>query len=197
MKPSSAAAPRLILASASPRRRELLAQLGVTFEVMGADIDETPRPGESAGALVGRLAVAKARAVQGRAADALVIGSDTEVECQGRILGKPADELAGVEMLLSLAGRTHRVWSAVAVVQGPWEDLRVQCSRVRFRRISPSEARAYWATGEPRDKAGGYAIQGLGAVFVSHLEGSYSGVMGLPLFETATLLAERGFQCLR
>lgn len=184
--------PRLILASASPRRRELLAQLGVPFEVTAADIDETPRPGESVEALVARLAVAKARAGQGGHPDALVIGSDTEVELDGRIFGKPGDEAAGVEMLLRLAGRTHTVWSAVAVVQGAQEDVRVSRSRVAFRAISSAEARAYWASGEPRDKAGGYAIQGLGAVFVSHLEGSYSGVMGLPVFETAALLAEFG-----
>jgi septum formation protein len=184
--------PRLILASASPRRRELLAQLGVPFEVAAAAIDETPRPGETVEALVVRLAIAKARAGQKGAPEALVIGSDTEVELDGRIFGKPGDEAAGVEMLLSLAGRTHTVWSAVAVVQGALEDVRVNRSRVAFRAISSAEARAYWASGEPRDKAGGYAIQGLGAVFVSHLEGSYSGVMGLPVFETAALLAEFG-----
>lgn len=183
---------RLILASASPRRRELLAQLGLEFSCTAAAVDETPRADESAEALVARLAVAKARAGQAAHPEAVVLGSDTEVELDGRIFGKPGDEAAGVEMLLALAGRTHRVWSAVAVVDGALEDVRVQCSRVRFRAISPAEARTYWASGEPRDKAGGYAIQGLGAVFISRLEGSYSGVMGLPLFETAALLSESG-----
>jgi septum formation protein len=126
-----------------------------------------------------------------------VVGSDTEVELDGRIYGKPVDEAASVEMLLSLAGRTHVVWSAVAVVGAGREACRVSRSAVRFRAISLVEARAYWASGEPKDKAGGYAIQGLGAVFVEHLDGSYSGVMGLPMFETAALLAEFGFAPLR
>lgn len=184
--------PRLILASASPRRRELLAQLGVAFEVTAADIDETPRSDETVEVLVARLAIAKARAGQDGHPDAMVIGSDTEVALDGRIFGKPTDAAAGVEMLLSLAGRTHQVWSAVALVRGQGEAVRVSCSEVSFRAISPAEARAYWASGEPRDKAGGYAIQGLGAVFITRLVGSYSGVMGLPLFETALLLREAG-----
>ena len=185
----------LFLASASPRRRELLAQCGLAaVRIDAAAIDESPRPGEPPHDLVLRLAAAKARAgaatLGGRAG--LVIGADTEVALDGRVFGKPHDEAAGMAMLAALAGRTHEVLSAVALCDAASGRLatRLSVSRVRFRPIAPAEARDYWASGEPADKAGGYAIQGRGGAFVERLEGSYSGVVGLPLFETLDLLRE-------
>ena len=195
--PASPASAPLFLASASPRRRELLAQAGIAFEVIGGvTVDETPQPGESAATLVQRLALAKARAglaVLARRAGpvaARVLGADTEVVLDGRIFGKPLSEADCIAMLGALSGRTHEVLSSVALVGADRERVVVSTSRVSFRRVSPAEARAYWATGEPGDKAGGYAIQGRAAAFVDRLEGSYSGVVGLPLFETLALLAE-------
>lgn len=191
----SAASRPLFLASASPRRRELLAQCGIACErVAAAAVDETPLPGEAPRELVLRLAVAKARA--GAAAlgrrPGLVLGADTEVALGDRVFGKPGDEAAGEAMLAALAGRTHEVLSAVALVDAATGRLatRLSVSRVRFRAIAPAEARAYWASGEPADKAGGYAVQGRGGAFVERLEGSYSGVVGLPLFEVLDLLRE-------
>ncbi|MDX1657137.1 MAG: Maf family protein [Candidatus Competibacteraceae bacterium] len=188
---------KLYLASASPRRRELLAQLGVPHQQFAVDVDETPLTGESPEAYVERLALAKARA--GRAALASrpplpVLGSDTAVVADRRILGKPRDQAHALEMLALLSGREHRVLSAVALVAGEREMVRVQTSRVWFRRIAPREAEDYWATGEPADKAGAYAIQGRAAAFISRLDGSYSGVMGLPLFETSQLLEAFGIE---
>lgn len=190
----SAAARPIILASASPRRRELLALCGIRFEVVVAAIDEAPRVGEAPRDLVLRLAVAKARAgaIAARRSGLPVLGADTEVALDGRVFGKPRDEAEGVAMLLALAGRTHEVLSAVAL-HDPGADrtaTRLSTSLVRFRPIAPADARAYWASGEPADKAGGYAIQGRGGGFVERLEGSYSGVVGLPLFETLDLLRE-------
>jgi septum formation protein len=187
-------APVVYLASSSPRRRELLAQIGLGFRVLQVDIDETPRPGESPQAYVRRLALAKARA--GR--DAVerrevrpVLGADTSVIVDGVMLGKPRDRAHGIEMLLRLSGRSHEVLTAVALA-GMREAVRLSTSRVTFRTLGRAECEAYWDTGEPRDKAGGYAIQGHAAAFVSRLEGSYSGVVGLPLYETAQLLKEFG-----
>ena len=194
------AATRLILASASPRRRELLSQLGVQFEVVVADIDETPVAGEAAEVYVVRMALEKARAVRARLGDAgaLVLGSDTAVVIDDEILGKPRDRADGLAMLARLSGRVHHVYTAVASV-GPAgrEASRLSVSSVTWRSVSEAERVAYWATGEPRDKAGGYAIQGKAAVFVSRLEGSFSGVMGLPLFETAALLERGGVELWR
>ena len=191
---------RLILASASPRRRELLAQLGVQFEVVVADIDETPVAGEAPEVYVVRMALEKARAVKARLGDAeaLVLGSDTAVVVDGEILGKPRDRADGLAMLARLSGRVHHVYTAVASV-GPAgrEASRLSVSSVTWRDVSEAERVAYWATGEPHDKAGGYAIQGKAAVFVSRLEGSFSGVMGLPLFETAALLESGGVELWR
>ena len=191
---------RLILASASPRRRELLAQLGVQFEVVVADIDETPVAGEAPEVYVVRMALEKARAVKARLGDAeaLVLGSDTAVVVDGEILGKPRDRADGLAMLARLSGRVHHVYTAVASV-GPAgrEASRLSVSSVIWRDVSEAERVAYWATGEPHDKAGGYAIQGKAAVFVSRLEGSFSGVMGLPLFETAALLESGGVELWR
>ncbi len=178
----------VILASASPRRAELLRQIDVTFEVRPSDIDETPLPGEPPADYVQRMALEKARAVDvpGR----VVIGADTSVVLGDQIMGKPENREAGLEMLARLSGRTHRVFSAVAASHQDSTRVALSLSRVRFRVISPAEAVAYWESGEPCDKAGGYAIQGRGAVFVARLCGSYSGVMGLPLCETARLLEE-------
>ena len=178
------------LASGSPRRRELLAQLGISCEVLRVAVDETPRPGEKADDLVCRLAAAKARAGMElpRARPAPVVAADTAVALGAELFGKPADEADAVRMLTRLGGRTHEVWTAVAIAEAGRERVELSRSEVSFRAIDAREAAAYWRTGEPVDKAGGYGIQGLGAIFISALKGSYSGVMGLPLFETARLL---------
>lgn len=188
----------LYLASGSPRRRELLTQIGVPFTAVSADIDETPLDHESPSAYVERLARGKAEAgrrVPEADLDGCVLGADTAVVLDGRILGKPLDQGDAMTMLLSLSGRDHEVLTAIAVLDGQRCESRVVRSRVRFRSITEQEAAAYWASGEPRDKAGGYGIQGLGAVFVAGLEGSYSAVVGLPLCETAELLGHFGIPC--
>ena len=178
------------LASVSPRRRELLTQLGVEYDVLPVTVDETPRVGERPEDLVCRLAAAKAQA--GLAVRpvriAPVFGADTVVALGTELFGKPADQADATRMLGRLAGRTHTVWTAVAVADGERERVELCRSSVTFRTLAPDEIAAYWRTGEPADKAGGYAIQGRGAQFVADLRGSYSGVMGLPLFETARLL---------
>jgi septum formation protein len=186
------------LASSSPRRRELLRQIGVSFRVIGADLDETALQGESPLAYVSRLAQAKAQAGWERSRDsdgAPVLAADTAVVLDGRILGKPADMNDAIAMLLELSGRTHEVVTAVALRSSAGIESKVSRSAVTFRSIDPREARAYWETGEPCDKAGAYAIQGYAAIFIVDLQGSYSGVMGLPLFETAALLETAGVTC--
>ncbi len=188
---------RLVLASASPRRRELLAVLGVEFAVAPADIDESVRPGEAPQAYVRRMALEKARAGLRAAGNAVVLGADTSVVLDGRILGKPQDRDAALALLADLSGREHQVLSAVALVAADGETEALSATQVRFREITPAEAAAYWASGEPADKAGGYGIQGLGSVFVEALSGSYTGVVGLPLFETAGLLEQRGYDLLK
>lgn len=181
----------LCLASVSPRRRELLASIGVRVEVCPVDVDETPRPGEAAVDYVTRLARAKALA-GARRSPLPTLGADTAVVRDGAILGKPRDREHAAAMLRSLSGRDHQVLTAAAVT-GPAGLLDVWVStRVVMREISEAEIDAYWATGEPADKAGGYAIQGLAAVFVERIEGSHSAVVGLPLFETAALLRRQG-----
>mgnify|MGYP000178648519 FL=1 len=187
----------LVLASASPRRRELLNQIGVRFRQRVIEIDETARELESAEDYVRRVALEKARAVQRELGhdEVLVLGADTAVVVDEILLGKPADCAHARQMLRLLSGRAHRVLSAVALV-GEREAARVSASAVWFRALSDAEIDTYWHTGEPQDKAGAYAIQGLGAVFVERLEGSYSGVMGLPLYETAQLLKDFGIQVL-
>ncbi|MDX5378198.1 MAG: Maf family nucleotide pyrophosphatase [Halomonas sp.] len=181
----------LCLASASPRRRELLASIGVVAEVKPVDIDETPLAEENPEAYVVRLAREKASA-GGRLTRLPTLGSDTAVVCEGRILGKPADRTEAAEMLHLLSGRAHQVLTAVAVT-GPAGLLEVcVTTRVHMRRIEEREVAAYWATGEPVDKAGGYAIQGLAAIFIERIEGSHSAVVGLPLYETAQLLGRQG-----
>ena len=183
----------IYLASLSPRRRELLDQIGVRHQVLPAPVDETPHPNESPEDYVRRMAVAKARAGHALRSDLPVLGADTAVVLDGHILGKPNDRDHGMAMLAALAGREHRVLTGVALVSDRFEEYRLSDNRVSFRDLSETEIAAYWASGEPADKAGGYAVQGLGAVFIAHLSGSYSGVMGLPLYETAELLRHAGF----
>ncbi|HEX8542857.1 MAG TPA: Maf family protein [Pseudomonas sp.] len=189
--------PQLHLASGSPRRRELLTQIGVPFTVLSAQIDETPLPNEPAVAYVERLARGKAEAGLAQLSndDACVMGADTAVVLDGRILGKPVDEADALAMLAALSGREHEVLTSIAVIDRQRCETRTVSSRVRFRSIATHEAKAYWASGEPRDKAGSYAIQGLAAIFVEGLQGSYSAVVGLPLCETAELLGRFGIPC--
>ena len=188
---------RLVLASASPRRRELLAQLGLQVEILPIDLDESIDADESAAHYVQRLARAKAQAGLarlGHAPGTLVLGADTAVVIGRTVLGKPADRDAAMRMLAALSGRSHRVLTAVAVCSGNAEHCELSETEVEMRPISEFERNWYWDTGEPRDKAGAYAIQGLGAQFVSNINGSYSGVVGLPLFETAKLLRTHGIE---
>lgn len=185
----------LILASRSPRRVELLAQLGLACEVQPADIDETPASGEGPEALVRRLALAKGAAIRAREADdpRPVLAADTVVTLDDAVLGKPRDRAEALTILQCLSGRTHVVLTAVALLpKGGAPRAVVDRSLVTFRALHPGEAEAYWRTGEPRDKAGAYGIQGRAGMFVTRLEGSYSGVMGLPLAPTARLLSEEG-----
>ncbi len=184
----------LLLASRSPRRRELLDQVGLTYTVLAPDVDETPEPGESPQALVERLARAKAQAGREAAGGLPVLAADTAVVTDGVALGKPADEAHGLTMLERLSGRSHVVVSGIAVAADGAVTSRVVESLVALRPTTEAERRAYWASGEPEGKAGAYAIQGLGAVFVERLEGSYSNVVGLPLFETLALLREHGVE---
>jgi len=187
----------IYLASASPRRRELLQQIGVPFRLVGADLDETPLPSEAPTAYVSRLATAKADAGwlrSGGAANAPVLAADTAVVLDGEILGKPRDKDDAEHMLQQLSGRTHEVLTAVALRSAAGHESKLSHSLVTFRILDAAEASAYWNTGEPHDKAGAYAIQGYAAIFVADLRGSYSGVMGLPLFETAQLLKSAGLR---
>jgi septum formation protein len=175
---------RLVLASASPRRRELLAQLGLAFDVVPAEVDETPQPGERPLALVRRLAAAKALAVDGEP----VLGADTIVEVDGEILGKPTDETDARRMLRRLSARSHRVHTGVAVRCGDRVEVQSVTTIVTFVPLLPSAIDWYLGTGEPFDKAGAYAIQGAGGVFVEAVRGSVSNVVGLPLTTVAAML---------
>lgn len=176
----------LVLASASPRRRELLAQIGVRHRVQAADVDETLRSGEAAADYVLRLARAKAGALP--AGGLPVLGADTSVVVDGRVLGKPVDDADARAMLRCLSGREHQVLSAVALCHGARIEARLSVTRVWFRTVSDALVDRYVASGEPRDKAGGYGIQGLGGALVTRIDGSYTGVVGLPLAETVDLL---------
>jgi septum formation protein len=185
----------LRLASQSPRRRELLAQIGVPHAVAVPDVDEGVRAGEAVAVYVERVARSKAEAIWRQLQDLPVLGADTTVVLDGRSLGKPRDRADGLSMLRALAGREHQVLTSIALVTAAGTRCVTSCSTVRMRASSDQERARYWDTGEPCDKAGGYAIQGLGAIFIESLQGSYSGVMGLPLFETAQLLAAARVPC--
>jgi septum formation protein len=185
----------LLLASGSPRRAEILRSLGLEFTVRPVDVDERKHDDETPEQMVLRLARAKAAAAEASSGQ-LVLGADTAVVLRDAVLGKPRDEADAVAMLLQLSACTHRVLTGVAL-RGPEgiQDV-LSCSNVQFRAISRDEARAYWHSGEPCDKAGAYGIQGMGGVFVERLDGSYSGVVGLPVFETAELLCKSGVKIL-
>jgi septum formation protein len=190
--------PTIYLASQSPRRRELLDQIGVRYEVVTAAVDERIQPRELPQNYVCRVALEKARAgwlALPPERRRPVLGADTTVVIGKRMLGKPTDRAQSLAMLRQLSGRTHRVLTAVALVGGP-EAVRICRSDVTFRTLTIAECEAYWDSGEPLDKAGGYAIQGRAAQFIRRIEGSYSGVMGLPLFETAQLLRNTGITLL-
>jgi len=182
----------IVLASASLRRSQLLTQIGVRHECFAADLDEEPLPGEAPADYVQRLARDKARAAPGGRADRPVLAADTTVVQDGRIYGKPSNEQECVAMLMALSGRSHEVMTAIALADGASLRAAMNVSRVTFRALDEQECRRYWATGEAAGKAGAYAVQGLAAVFISRIEGSFSCVMGLPLFETAALLDAAG-----
>ncbi len=201
---------RVYLASRSLRRRELLKQIGVNFELLllretpprGVDIDETPLPDESPTDYACRIAKAKAEAgwmqlIQRRVPLLPVLAADTVVSLKGQIFGKPENSTHAEEMLSALSGQTHEVLTAVAMIELDRVRVHLSTSTVQFRDISKREIRAYLAVNEAHDKAGAYAIQGMAAVFVAKISGSYSGIMGLPLFETARLLEEFGMEVLR
>ncbi|MBW8897423.1 MAG: septum formation inhibitor Maf [Massilia sp.] len=196
---------KIYLASKSPRRRELLRQIGVEFELLmlrndtvrGPDVSEAVLPGETAEAYVARVANEKAafawNIVQNRRLPVRpVLAADTTVVVDGDILGKPANTAEAVRMLERLSGRSHQVLTSIAVHYTDMAQQLTQVSEVRFATLSPASIKAYCATPEPYDKAGGYGIQGLAALFVEHIDGSHSGIMGLPLFETAQLLRQAG-----
>jgi len=180
--------PLLHLASGSPRRAEILDALGLSYTAGGMDIDEQRLPGEAADAMVLRLAVEKAAAARAEHAG-VILAADTAVVVDDQIFGKPENQEHALQMLASLSGRVHQVVTGVALNWDGKAESVMSSSEVRFREISPEEALAYWQSGEPRDKAGAYAIQGLGGAFVEEIHGSYSGIVGLPVFETVALLA--------
>lgn len=193
-------APQIYLASTSPRRRDLLDQLGIRYHTLQVEVDEMLCADEPPDVYVMRLARTKAWAGWHHVRDSQLtcpaLGADTSVVLEGEVLGKPRDRVHGLEMLERLSGRSHQVLTAVALVDGVREAVRLSVSAVTFRATTAAERDAYWKTGEPLDKAGGYAIQGRAAVFIAHLEGSFSGVMGLPLYETAQVLNEFGIAVL-
>jgi len=182
----------LYLASASPRRSELLSQIGVRFEVRVAAIDEQREPGELPADYVVRVASAKADKIWADTKDLPVLAADTAVVVGEQVLGKPRDAQDAERMLELLSDRSHRVLTCVALRYGQVIDSRLSASEVRFRATTAAERRAYCESGEPLDKAGGYGIQGMAAIFIQHMSGSYSGIMGLPLYETAQLLGPLG-----
>jgi septum formation protein len=189
--------PDIHLASSSPRRREILDVMGVTFTHAGVDIDESRKDGEAVTDMALRLAREKALAVDDALASGLpILAADTIVVPGDRVFGKPASESDALAMLEALSGRTHRVITAIALRTPDRLLASLSDTEVRFRDISPEEALAYWQSGEPADKAGAYAIQGIGGIFVESVNGSYSGVVGLPVFETSRLLEEAGIRLL-
>lgn len=184
----------LILASQSPRRKALLAQLGYQFTCQPANIDESVISGESPAEYVSRIALEKAQHIARSVTEnVVVLGADTSVIVDDNILAKPHDLAECITMLSQLSGRTHHVLTAIAIVSGNDSTIVVVKTEVSFKLLSKQEIIAYWHTGEPQDKAGSYGIQGIGGQFVKHIAGSYSAVVGLPLYETATLLTEFGF----
>lgn len=190
----------IYLASQSPRRAELLRQLSVRFEVVNAAVDESVQHGESPDQYVLRVARGKAEAALATLSgkpNRPVLAADTAVTLDGHILGKPQDRADGLAMLARLSGRTHQVLSGLAVWTPYGLRQALSTSTVKFRTITPEEAVVYWDSGESADKAGAYAIQGRGAVFIERLKGSYSGVVGLPLYETAQLLTQAGILVLK
>ena len=185
----------LILASASPRRAELLTQIGVKFSIRPADLDETPFPDELPQSLVTRLAAEKAKAVNidhTEQQDSVILASDTVVVLDDVALGKPSCYHDALRMLSALSDRSHQVMTAVSLLDGERQQTICVTTQVHFAALSPGQIERYWATGEPSDKAGAYGIQGIGGQFVKTIEGSYSAVVGLPLFETVQLLKEFG-----
>ena len=188
----------IYLASSSPRRAELLCQIGVQFHILDVEVDESKNTTESAQQYVGRMAETKAKTGASLVSvDAPVIAADTIVTIDGKILGKPGDASRCREMLAQLSGRQHQVLSAVALSYEGDIKLRISQNRVSFRQLQATEIETYCLSQEPLDKAGAYAIQGRAAIFIDHLEGSYSSVMGLPLFETADLLKQAGIAVLK
>jgi septum formation protein len=186
------AKPLIYLASASPRRSALLRQIGVAHEVRPVEVDEGWNPAEVPPEYVLRLAREKSEALWNSLDESTrgpVLAADTSVVLDGEVFGKPGSLAEARTMLGRLSGRAHDVYTAVAMVSDRGTETRLSRSAVSFRELSPREIDWYWSTGEPADKAGGYAVQGLGAIFVAHLAGSYSGVMGLPLFETWELIS--------
>jgi septum formation protein len=187
---------QLILASASPRRKELLDQINVRYQVYPINIDETPLHNEIPMAYVQRLAAEKSAACVAQLKTQLpVLAADTSVVLGDLIMGKPKDQEDAVQMLTLLSGKTHQVYSAISL-RGREHSQAVSITAVKFRSLSKQEILDYWRTGEPLDKAGSYAIQGIGGVFVESIVGSFSGVVGLPLFETAELLSKQGIEFL-
>ena len=191
---------KLILASSSPRRAEILRQAGIAFEICAAEIDETVLPGETALEMVARLAEAKARAIaaqmDARIRECIIVGADTTVELDGEILGKPRDSAHAREMLARLSGRTHHVLTGIFLLRLPGNATRaaVEKTAVTFAPLSEKEIDAYVASGEPLGKAGAYAIQGLAGRFIPRIEGCYFNVVGLPLARLYALLRELGWQ---
>lgn len=188
----------VILASASPRRQQLLQQLGIESIKEAAHIDESRLPEEPVESYVLRLAHEKASAIaSNHGKSKIVIGADTAVVIDGEALGKPRNREHAFDMWLKLSGREHQVLTAVALIHDNVTTSALSRSQVRFRRISQHEMSDYWLTDEPQDKAGGYAVQGVGALFIESISGSYSGIMGLPLYETGILLAATGMKLIR
>lgn len=184
---------KLILASASPRRLQLLAQVGLNAEVFPANIDESPKPTELAGDYVQRLADNKARFVAQQYNDnSVVIAADTVVSMNGNLLGKPQSKEQAFAMWQQLSGCQHQVYTGVSVLTKQREQTCLSCSDIYVKPLSPEEMEDYWHSKEPQDKAGGYAIQGRAAAWITRLEGSYSSVMGLPLYETLQMLNNVG-----
>jgi len=189
--------PLLHLASSSPRRRDILTAMGLSFSHAGVDIDETPARGEAAADMVLRVTCAKALAAEQTGQFSMpILAADTTVVLGEQLFGKPASKEQALDMLASLSGRPHQVLTAVAVLAKGRLRTAISATWVTFRKISPDEALAYWQSGEPQGKAGAYAIQGKGGIFVESLSGSYSGVVGLPVFETARLLQAVGIDLL-